>query len=232
MKIHRKSESEDCFIVIVSYPKTESNMVYYFTSTVVSPPATIYMGLDKFENETLIKYGFPEDIWFHVDDMSSAHVYLRLEKNKTIDDISPELLQDCAQLVKANSIQGSKKNNIQVVYTEWSNLKKTNDMVVGQVAFHNSKKVRTIKVEKKLNDVLNRLNKTKVERFPCLQSEREERDRLERSELKEKQRKLKEQEKLEMQQKEEEAKLRNYTTLMNAKMQSNQDAGEDSDDFM
>ncbi|CAL1280682.1 unnamed protein product, partial [Larinioides sclopetarius] len=187
---------------------------------------------DTFLDETLIKYGFPEDIWFHVDDLSSAHVYLRLQKNQTIDEIPPALLQDCAQLVKANSIQGCKKNNIQVVYTEWSNLKKTGDMVVGQVSFHNSKKVRTMKVEKKLNDVLNRLNKTKVERFPCLQSEREERDRQERAEQKEKQRKLKEQEKLEAARKEEEERIRNYTTLMNAQMQSNQDAAEDSDDFM
>ncbi|KAF1789322.1 protein of unknown function DUF814 [Phytophthora cactorum] len=36
------------------------------------------MGKDKFENEDLIRYGFMEDIWFHVDDLSSAHVYLRL----------------------------------------------------------------------------------------------------------------------------------------------------------
>ena len=34
----------------------------------------IYMGEDKHVNEDLIKYGLPEDIWFHVDDMSSAHV--------------------------------------------------------------------------------------------------------------------------------------------------------------
>lgn len=38
----------------------------------------VYMGKDKFENEELLKYGFPEDVWFHVDDLSSAHVYLRM----------------------------------------------------------------------------------------------------------------------------------------------------------
>ena len=38
--------------------------------------------------------------------MSSAHVYLRMRKGQTIDDISEGLLEDCAQLVKANSIQG------------------------------------------------------------------------------------------------------------------------------
>jgi predicted ribosome quality control (RQC) complex YloA/Tae2 family protein len=42
------------------------------------------MGKDKYENEELLKYGFPvkflfkEDLWFHVKDYSSAHVYLRL----------------------------------------------------------------------------------------------------------------------------------------------------------
>lgn len=43
---------------------------------------------------------------FHVDKMSSAHVYVRLHKGQTIDDISDGVLEDCAQLVKANSIQG------------------------------------------------------------------------------------------------------------------------------
>jgi hypothetical protein len=29
-------------------------------------------------DEDLIKWGWPEDVWFHVDKLSSAHVYLRL----------------------------------------------------------------------------------------------------------------------------------------------------------
>ncbi|KAG9308772.1 hypothetical protein JVU11DRAFT_11564 [Chiua virens] len=47
-------------------------MVHFFTS--VDPPATIYMGKDKVENEDLIKYAWPQDVWFHVDKLSSAHV--------------------------------------------------------------------------------------------------------------------------------------------------------------
>ena len=31
-------------------------------------------------DEDLIKWGWPEDVWFHVHNYSSAHVYLRLEK--------------------------------------------------------------------------------------------------------------------------------------------------------
>ena len=38
-----------------------------------------YVGRDKHENEFLIKYGWPGDIWFHVDSLSSAHVYFRIK---------------------------------------------------------------------------------------------------------------------------------------------------------
>lgn len=31
-----------------------------------------------FLDEDLIKWGWPEDVWFHVNKVSSAHVYLRL----------------------------------------------------------------------------------------------------------------------------------------------------------
>ncbi|KAA3458005.1 pentatricopeptide repeat-containing protein [Gossypium australe] len=148
-------------------------MVFYFKARPEAGDYTIFMGLDKYENEELIKYGFIEDIWFHVDKMSSAHVYLRLKKGQTIDDISEGVLEDCAQLVKANSIQGNKVNNIDVVYTPWSNLKKTPSMDVGQVGFHNSKMVRTVRVEKRINEIVNRLNKTKVERKPDLKAEKE-----------------------------------------------------------
>lgn len=66
------------------------------------------MGKDKYENEDLIKYGQEQDVWFHVDDLSSAHVYLRLNPGATMDDIPEDVLLDCAALVKANSISGCK----------------------------------------------------------------------------------------------------------------------------
>lgn len=50
-----------------------------------------------------------------------------------MDDIPEPILTDCVQLVKANSIQGNKLNNIEVVYTPHPNLKKTGSMEVGQV---------------------------------------------------------------------------------------------------
>lgn len=85
----------------------------------------IYMGFDKYENEKLIRWAFPTDVWFHVDDLSSAHVYLRLNRNTEalrvfkqtgkLDHL-PEALEDCVQLVKANSIEGSKQSRVAVVW--------------------------------------------------------------------------------------------------------------------
>nr|XP_046920046.1 coiled-coil domain-containing protein 25-like isoform X3 [Dermatophagoides farinae]XP_046920047.1 coiled-coil domain-containing protein 25-like isoform X3 [Dermatophagoides farinae] len=138
-------------------------MVLYFTSEVVSPPYLIYMGNDKFENEELLKWAWPEDVWFHVDKESSAHVYLRLKPGETLDDIPSTVLDDCAQLVKANSIKGNKISNLNIVYTFWTNLKKTADMEVGQVGFHDYKQVRSISVQKRINEIVNRLNKTKLD---------------------------------------------------------------------
>ncbi|RAL52929.1 hypothetical protein DM860_007697 [Cuscuta australis] len=197
-------------------------MVFYFKSRPESVEYTIFMGLDKYENEDLIKYGFPEDIWFHVDKMSSAHVYLRLPKGHTMDDIPEGVLEDCVQLVKANSIQGNKQNNIDVVYTPWQNLKKTPSMEVGQVSFHNPKLVRTVKVEKRINDIINRLNRTKVERKTDLKAEREAFSAAEKAERKNLLREKKRREEMERLEKERHAELRSYKNLMVAeKMTSN-----------
>ena len=66
----------------------------------------MYMGKDKYENEDLLKFGFPEDVWFHVDDLSSAHVYLRLKDDETVEQFSDKAKDECCQLVKENSIEG------------------------------------------------------------------------------------------------------------------------------
>lgn len=199
-------------------------MVYYFKARPEAGDYVIYMGLDKHENEDLIKYGLPEDIWFHVDKLSSAHVYLRMQKGQTMEGISAELLEDCAQLVKANSIQGNKINNLDVVYTPWYNLRKVPSMDVGQVGFHNPKLVRTVRVEKRVNEIVNRLNKTKVERTPDLKAEREQYNAAERAERKAQTRDKKRREEIERLEKERQAEIRSYKGLMvSQKMTSNKD---------
>ncbi|KAJ6626125.1 Coiled-coil domain-containing protein 25 [Pseudolycoriella hygida] len=201
-------------------------MVFYFVSNVVSPPFKLFMGAEKHENEELIRWGWPEDVWFHVDKVSSAH-------GQTIEDVPYAVIEDAAQLVKANSINGNKMNNVDVVYTMWENLKKTPSMDVGQVSFHREKDVMKIRVEKRINEIVNRLNKTKTEEHPDFRLEREKRDAAERADQKKIMRERKEQEKVSQKQKMEEAELRSYASLMSSdKMTSNRDDGNDSDEFM
>lgn len=141
-------------------------MVYYFTSNIVDPPATIYVGKDKFENEELIKFGWDCDIWFHADNLSSAHVYLRLAPGQAWDALPPALVEECAQLTKANSIEGNKKDNVNIIYTPWSNLHKNAGMATGQVGFVDPKMTKTTHVPTRLNGTINRLLKTRTAR-PC-----------------------------------------------------------------
>ncbi|KAK1026850.1 hypothetical protein LTR33_017560, partial [Friedmanniomyces endolithicus] len=124
-----------------------------------------------------------KDIWFHVDNLSSAHIYLRLPPPHSPDqwkNIPEELLTDCAQLTKANSIEGNKKDNVTVIYTPWSNLKKSGSMATGQVGFKDQKMVRRVYVEQRENAIVNRLNKTKVEKYPDLRQEKADREKEER----------------------------------------------------
>lgn len=188
-------------------------MVFYFTSTSGGEDFTIYMGKDKYENEDLIKYGLPEDVWFHVDDLSSAHVYLRMNPGMTLDDISEELLLQCSALVKANSIAGCKKNNVYVVYTRWKNLKKTASMVDGQVGFHRPDNVRRTQVEKN-NSIVNQINKTKTERHPDLFEIQQDRMREIQIEKKEERKQMDKQKKLLDLQRKQEKEERSYDRIM------------------
>jgi hypothetical protein len=79
-----------------------------------------------------------------------------------------------AQLTKANSIEGNKKDNITIIYTPWSNLKKDGSMAAGQVSFKDNRKVKKILVPQRENPIVNRLNKTKVEKYPDLKQEKDD----------------------------------------------------------
>lgn len=185
-------------------------MVAFFTS---SQGYVIYMGADKYENEELIKYGLPEDIWFHVADISSAHVYLRLQKAQRLEDVPESVITECAYLVKANSIEGCKRSEVKVIYTRWRNLNKTNDMEIGAIGFHDNSKVKSVRVGKN-NVVVNALNRTKDIRFPNLAELQQERAREFRAEQNEIKRKEQEAEKQAKKDRERTAALQSYSDVM------------------
>ena len=195
-------------------------MVLFFES---SEGYVIYMGRDKYENEDLIKYGIPEDFWFHVEDLSSAHVYLRLRKDQRLEDVSEETIMECAQLVKANSIEGCKKSEVWVCYTRWRNLNKTADMDVGAIGFHDKTKVKRVKVVKD-QSIVNKISKTKEERFPNLQQLQEERAAEFRAAQKEERRSQLQLEKEAKKEREKQKELQSYSAIMRPeKMKSNEE---------
>lgn len=209
-------------------------MVLYYKT--IDESYFVYVGRDKHENEDLIKYGWDNDVWFHVDKLSSAHVYLRLKDGETIDSIPDDVLTDCCQLVKHNSIEGNKMGNVGVVYTMWSNLKKTGDMAVGQVGFHDSRGVKRVVVEKRVNEVVNRLNKTKTEANPDLAKEKLDRQKELNRRARELVRRQAEAEKVLREQRQKEKEAKSYTNIHTADaMMSNKDVRDGAnleDDFM
>jgi len=162
-------------------------MVFFYTlqHDDIKDAYVMYMGKDKFENEELLKYAWPEDVWFHVDDLSSAHVYLRLPRGVGVADIPQALLTDCSQFVKANSIEGNKQKNVKIVYTAYPNLSKTPGMEIGQVGFKNLRERRFIVVPERENAIINRIKKTMTEITPAeFKKQREQRDATEREQEK------------------------------------------------
>ncbi|GAA6004253.1 hypothetical protein JCM10207_002506 [Rhodosporidiobolus poonsookiae] len=153
-------------------------MVLFYTSTALGAdkPVVIYAGKDKFENEDLIRYAFPEDVWVHVDKLSSPHIYIRMPEGMEWEKIPEPLLIDAGQLVKAGSIQGNKVP-VTIIYTPASNLLKRGDFATGAVSFHNDKKVKRFRVEERVNAIVNRLNKSKVEKAVDHEVVRVERER-------------------------------------------------------
>jgi hypothetical protein len=137
--------------------------------TLSSSDITCYVGEDKHENEFLIKYGWPGDVWFHVDSLSSAHVYFRVTtdaapvKGIPMDDLPVDSVYDMMQIVKHNSISGCKLASTKIVYTPHSNLKKTSTMESGTVTFHDTKLCRYGRCDKDRKRV-KELENTKTER--------------------------------------------------------------------
>ncbi|KAM3450503.1 hypothetical protein MY3296_006066 [Beauveria thailandica] len=217
-------------------------MVYYYTSAVVDPPGFIYVGKDKFENEDLIKFGWDEDVWYAYTLAKlpkTAHIYLRMNEGQQWDSLPENLVMDLAHLTKANSIEGNKKDNITVIYTPWSNLKKDGSMDIGQVSFKNSRLVKRVLVAQRENVIVNRLNKTKTEvKQPDFKQQKDDHDKeIRRKANAALQTKKKEEARQAQEWKEKKwQKEHAYDDLFteeNMDMQSNQNRSEDwEDDFM
>ncbi|KAL8125092.1 hypothetical protein AgCh_012676 [Apium graveolens] len=88
------------------------------------------------------------------------------------------------------------------------------DLASRKIRMEMINEVRTVRVEKRLNEFVNRLNKTKVERTPDLKAEREAVNAAERAERKLQLRDKKRREEIESLEKERQAEVRSYKNLM------------------
>lgn len=142
---------------------------------------------------------------------------MRRPIGESIDDVNPEVIAEMCQLVKNNSIEGSKASKVDIIYTEFSNLKKTQTMETGAVTFFDQKLVRKVKNVERDRDIVKRIEKTKVEKYPDLEQMRADRD------LEEKNRRKKEaidraaNEKQERKEREDEEERLSYRRFVNNK---------------
>ena len=81
----------------------------------------IHIGKNAQENWDLIDASTPDDIWFHIKDLPSSHVFLRT--NRKLKCIPRNVLIRCACLCKQKS-QSKSMKNCEIIYTEISNVKK------------------------------------------------------------------------------------------------------------
>ena len=136
-----------------------------------------------------------------------------------------------------------------IVYTPWENLKKTADMVVGQIGYHNHKRCKVYIFKshrwyylflqyitvKKNNDIVKKIEKTRSEDMkPDLQAERLARDAEVLAEQKAKAKDAAEKEKAFKLQCEKERYEKSYDRLFedDPPATTNNDSDNDSDDFM
>jgi hypothetical protein len=151
----------------------------------------LFYGENSHENDTLLTYAHPEDVWFHVEQLSSAHVYVRMPilsieerlagVTVRLQDLPKEVVQEACQLVKANSIEGCKRGSVPVIYTPASNLAKERGAKSGEVRIIDQSLVIRLEVQTD-KAVVKRLLKAKEPRFIEFQAELSQRKTTEERE--------------------------------------------------
>ena len=140
-----------------------------FVYTCSDPNYTIYCGINSDENDLLAKYMWPNDILFHVSNLSSGHIYLRcnsidcidlkiFKKCKTITDffklfkIPINVIEECLHLTKESSIKGKTLDSVNIDITPWLNVEKIKGTKSGTIHFKNMKYVTILNMTYNTNN--------------------------------------------------------------------------------
>lgn len=101
----------------------------------------IIVGRNQKENWDLIDVSEKQDIWFHVEDKPSCHVFI--VKPSECNSIPRDVIIKAAQLCKQYSRYKNDKK-VKIIYTEIHNVKKGKDC--GSVSIINLKKLENITI--------------------------------------------------------------------------------------
>jgi len=85
---------------------------------------TFYIGENKNENFDVIDLGKPDDLWFHVNNMSSCHVVAILPEDIEKKDLR-YIIKIGAILCKTNTKKLKSLNNIEIIYAQIKHVVKT-----------------------------------------------------------------------------------------------------------
>ncbi len=91
--------------------------------------AVIYVGTNAKENDDLFHTVKQTDLWFHLANLSSAHVYLSINGIPSKSEFG-KLMYECGNIVKQHS---KCNNNAKVCYIERKYLSKDKKTKTGQV---------------------------------------------------------------------------------------------------
>ena len=157
----------------------KSTMPIYFKTS--DDSFVIYMGIDRHENALLAEFGWNEDILFHCDKVSSAHVYLRTKKkidqklfkkiSKKSDfrkyfGISETVIDECLLLTKANSRDAKQSKRAKIIATPWTNIRPVARMAPGTIQFNDLLLIKSFPIIKspQHSTLLNKIETTKFKK--------------------------------------------------------------------
>ena len=150
----------------------------------------IFTGIDAKENDLLARWGWEEDILFHVGGMPGGHIYLRTNQviNKklfkkirkmndfeSLMEIPTNVIEECLQITKQYSSRGRKEKAVQIHITPWLNVKKLDGDNAGTIQFTDHSLVKTLKASTDKN-MVDMLQETRTKRKMKEDDFRRERD--------------------------------------------------------
>lgn len=96
-----------------------------------------HIGQNAKDNFQIIDNSEPDDIWFHIKDISSCHIVAQISKYYDTESMQT-IIELGSALCKQNTRKlNSLKSRVDVIYTEIKNVKKTKTL--GQVETKNTR---------------------------------------------------------------------------------------------